>query len=243
MRLNLLALTLTAAIALWPAISDAQQTSPYQDPGQHPSVQEQVPAQQSAPQQIPGTPGSPTPQPSPEQTPMTPTSPAQQPSPEQTPMTPTSPAQQPSPEQTPMTPTSPAQQFSPEQTPAAQAPAGPTMTVEGAVTSVKTSPCGEVSDQTTGAISGTAAGCVGVIEIAPGVSWAGAVRAQMRDTDAMPITGVPIRVLVAQHSPLQSQNSTTSLMDLKPGAIVRIDYQVVNDVPIATDVNVMAMNR
>jgi hypothetical protein len=241
-RLNLLALTLTAAIALWPAIAAAQQTSQYNDPAQHPSVQ-QVPAQQSAPQQTPGTPGFPTQQPSPEQTPMTPASPAQQPSPEQTPMRPASPAQQPSPEQTPMTPASPAQQPSPEQTPAAQAPAGPTMTVEGAVTSVKTSPCGEVSDQTTGPTSGTAAGCVGVVEIAPGVSWAGVVRAQMRDTDAMPITGVPIRVLVAQHSPLQSQNSTTSLMALKQGAIVRIDYQVVNDVPIATDVNVMAMNR
>ncbi|HKV44662.1 MAG TPA: hypothetical protein VJT32_08315 [bacterium] len=68
----------------------------------------------------------------------------------------------------------------------------------------------------------------------------------MRDTNAMPITGVPIRVLVAQRNPLASQNSTNStisLMDLQQGAIVRVDYQVVNDVPIATDVNVKVMNR
>ena len=215
MKRILLALTLAAAISLGPMIAGAQQTAPYQTPSQQPST---------------------------EQTPAQPASPAQQLSPQQTPAQPVAPAQQPSPQQAPAQPVAPAQQPSPEQTPTTETPVGPTMTVEGAVIGVNTFSCGQASNgapETTG----NAQTCAGVVEIAPGATWADMVRAQVREIDAIPMSGIPVRVLVGPNSELKTSDSTVSLADLKPGSTVKVDYQQVNNIYVATDVSVMALVR
>jgi hypothetical protein len=231
LKRNVLTLTLAAAISLGSTIAGAQQTVPYQSPSQQPS-QEQTPAQPAAPAQ----------QPSQVQTPAQPVAPAQQPSQVQTPAQPVAPAQQPSQVQTPVQPIAPTQQPSPEQTPMTQAPAGPTLTVEGAVIGVNTFSCGQASNSASGT-TGIAESCAGVVEIAPGATWADMIRAQVREIDAIPMSGIPVRVLVGPNSELKTGDSTVSLADLKPGSTVKVDYQQVNNIFVATDVSVTALVR
>jgi len=202
LKLNLLALTIAAAISMGPTIARAQQAPPYQSP-----------SQQTAPMQ----------------TPVQPTSPTQQPAPAQTPVQPAMPAQ-PTPGPTPMT----------------QVPGGPTMTVEGVVISVETFSCGKASNSMPENATENTAGCTGVVEIAPGTTWADVARAQMRDEhDAIPMFGIQVRVLVGPNSALKmkGKDSTVSLADLKPGSTVRVDYYVANNLYVATDVNVAALIR
>jgi hypothetical protein len=170
------------------------------------------------------------------------TVPYQSPSQQQTPTQPVAPAQQPSQVQTPAQPTAPAQQPSPEQAPTTQAPAGPTMTVEGAVIGVNTFSCGQASNGAP-ATTGIAESCAGVVEIAPGATWADVIRAQVREIDAIPMSGIPVRVLVGPNSELKTSDSTVSLADLKPGSTIKVNYQQVNNIFVATDVSVMALVR
>jgi hypothetical protein len=81
------------------------------------------------------------------------------------------------------------------------------------------------------------------VEIAPGATWADVVRAQVREIDAIPMSGIPVRVLVGPNSELKTSDSTVSLADLKPGSTVKVDYQQVNNIFVATDVSVMALVR
>ena len=222
MKLNMLALTLATVISLGPAIADAQQQPPYQSPP-YPT-----PAQQ----------------PSPQQTPVQPTSPAEQQAPaQQMPAEPATPAQQPSPEQAPNQPVSPEQQPSPQPAPMTQAPEGPTMTVEGTVTGVKTLSCEQASGSAAGSTIESAGGCHAIVEIAPGATWADTARAESLDHGGVPLMGIPVRVVVAATSAIKTRDSTVSPMDLKPGSTVRVDYQVVNDLNIATNVAVTELVR
>jgi len=124
----------------------------------------------------------------------------------------------------------------------AHSPEGPTMTVEGAVIGVETFSCGQAPNSTAGT-TGSSQGCAGIVEIAPGVTWADVARAQVREIDALPISGIPVRILVGPNSELKTSDTTVSLADLRPGSTIRVDYQQVNNIYVATDVSVTALVR
>jgi hypothetical protein len=254
LKRNLCALGLVVAISLGPMIAGAQQTAP----NQNPSFPAQTPDQQTAPTQAPVQPSMQGPtQPAPTQVPAQPAAPAQQPGPAQAPAQPMTPAQQPSQEQTPAQPTAPAQQPSPAQAPASppaqpapeQAPMtqqtieGPAMTVQGAVIGVETFSCGNPANGTPENATGSTGGCAGIVEIAPGATWADVVRSQMREIDSIPMSGIPVRILIGANNEIKTGDSTVALADLKPGSTVKVDYQQVNNIYVATDVNVTALVR
>jgi hypothetical protein len=98
---------------------------------------------------------------------------------------------------------------------------------------------------TTPAITGQTTGqtCSGVLELAPGVNWAQVVRSEERGEgpDGLPAIGIPVRVFIGPNTTVTSRSSAVSLMDLKQGSTVRVDYNVMNDVNVATAVDVTSI--
>jgi hypothetical protein len=124
-----------------------------------------------------------------------------------------------------------------------QMPAGPAMTVEGAVIGVEEFSCGKASTNIPENATGGTGSCAGIVEIAPGATWVDVVRAQMREIDSLPMNGIPVRILVGPSNEIKTGNSTVALADLKPGSTVKVDYQQVNNIYVATDVSVTALVR
>ena len=124
-----------------------------------------------------------------------------------------------------------------------QAPEGPAMTVQGAVIGVDTFSCGKPSSSTPENATESTGGCTGMVEIAPGATWADVVRAQMREIDSVPMTGIPVRVLIGPNNEIKTGDSTVALADLKPGSTVKVQYQQMNNIYVATDVSVTALVR
>jgi hypothetical protein len=85
--------------------------------------------------------------------------------------------------------------------------------------------------------------CSGVLEIAPGVNWAQVARSEERGEgpDGLPAIGIPVRVFIGPNTTVTSRSSAVSLMDLKQGSTVRVDYNVMNDVNVATAVDVTSI--
>ena len=186
----------------------------------------------------------------------------QQPAPQQTPAQPLpptqpSPSQQPAPQQTPVQPAQPA--------PAEPQTTGPTTTIEGAVTHFVSVGCGPSATAakkgesvksarsigTPGAAATVSAaepptsgqGCSAVLQITPGVNWAQVARSELADqrekTGGLPVFGAPVSVVVVPQATLTTRGgSDISLQDLAKGSVVKIDYAVRNDVPVATNIDV-----
>jgi hypothetical protein len=187
--------------------------------------------------------------------------PAQQQPAQQPPAQPLPPTQPSQPQLAPAQPTT-------EPAPAEPQATGPTATIEGAVTNVMAYTCGTAAGTamnnqpetttnpptmpgtpSTGAVSGaqtpsTGQGCSAVLLIAPGVNWVQVAHSELPEAGetagGVAGFGVPVTVVVGPKATLTTRdNADLSLLDLTRGSVVKVDYAVHNDVPIATNIDVI----
>jgi hypothetical protein len=250
-----------------PGQPSPQQTPTQPSPSQTPPAQQPAPQQtptQPAPSQTP--PAQPAPQQTPTQPAPSQTPPAQ-PAPQQTPTQPApsqTPPAQPAPQQAPTQPAP--QPAMPE--PQATGPTttiegavtnvvvfgcGTTATAAMNRQPVTAGPSSVPGASAAGSAPaaqqpptspGTGPGCSAVLVITPGVNWA-----QLEQIEATAAGengggaagfGGPLRVVLGPQATVTTKdNAGISLLDLPKGSVVKVDYAVRNDVPVATNVDVI----
>ncbi len=87
-------------------------------------------------------------------------------------------------------------------------------------------------------------GCSAVLLITPGVNWAQVAQTELpasgETAGGLVGFGVPLRVVVGPKATLTTRdNAEISLLDLPKGSVVKVDYAVRNDVPVATNIDVI----
>jgi hypothetical protein len=253
--LSLVVGTVLPMTALLPAPLVAQQPAQPQPAQQQPAQPEPAQQQPAQPQPAQQQPAQPQPG---QQQPAQPQPAQQQPA---QPLPPTQPTQ-PAPQQAPAQPTT-----QPTPAPAEPQATGPTATIEGAVTNVVAYTCGTAAQTamntqraastnptgmpgtTPAAVSqpqtpSTGQGCSAVLLITPGVNWAQVAHSELTETGetagGVVGFGTPVRVVVGAKVTMTTRdNADLSLLDLSRGSVVKVDYAVINDVPIATNVDVI----